>query len=77
MVMMHFFPQEEVEMEDIEEEAVMDIDISDKKDPLAVVEYIDDLYAYYRKAEVKIIQTRHVLNIKPYVLVSVLYDLCF
>ncbi|XP_022133019.1 LOW QUALITY PROTEIN: G2/mitotic-specific cyclin-2-like [Momordica charantia] len=43
---------DEVEMEDIEEEAVIDIDSRDTKDPLAVVEYIDELYAYYRKAEV-------------------------
>lgn len=44
-------------MEDIEEEAVIDIDSRDTKDPLAVVEYIDELYAYYRKAEVRIFQT--------------------
>ncbi|XP_022940020.1 LOW QUALITY PROTEIN: G2/mitotic-specific cyclin-2-like [Cucurbita moschata] len=43
---------EEVEMEDIEEEPVMDIDSCDKKNQLAVVEYIDDLYACYRRAEV-------------------------
>ncbi|GLT58820.1 hypothetical protein SLA2020_316830 [Shorea laevis] len=42
---------EEVEMEDVAEEAVMDIDGSDKKNPLAVVEYIDDLYHFYKKAE--------------------------
>lgn len=40
-------------MEDIEEEPVTDIDSRDKSDQLAVVEYIDDLYAYYRKSEVK------------------------
>lgn len=34
------------------DEPVMDIDISDANDPLAVSEYIDDLYAYYRKVEV-------------------------
>ncbi|XP_038897331.1 G2/mitotic-specific cyclin-2 [Benincasa hispida] len=43
---------EEVEMEDIEEEPEVDIDSRDKNDQLAVVEYIDDLYAYYRKSEV-------------------------
>ncbi|CAN0927411.1 CYCB2-4 [Linum grandiflorum] len=47
---------EEVEMEDVaeeeEEESVEDIDSSDKKNPLAVVEYIDDLYTFYRKSEV-------------------------
>ncbi|KAL3830507.1 hypothetical protein ACJIZ3_019309 [Penstemon smallii] len=42
----------EVEMEDIiEEEPLMDIDSYDKKNPLAVVEYIDDIYAYYKKTE--------------------------
>ncbi|XP_031254633.1 cyclin-B2-3-like isoform X1 [Pistacia vera] len=42
---------EEVEMEDVSEEPVADIDSGDKKNPLAVVEYIDDLYNFYRKAE--------------------------
>ncbi|XVE56277.1 hypothetical protein DITRI_Ditri03aG0225700 [Diplodiscus trichospermus] len=43
---------EEVEMEDVDEqEPVLDIDSSDKKNPLAVVEYIDDLYKFYKKAE--------------------------
>ncbi|XP_022772112.1 cyclin-B2-3-like [Durio zibethinus] len=43
--------QEEVEMEDKEEEPFVDIDNCDKKNPLAVVEYIDDLFKLYRKAE--------------------------
>ncbi|XWS24597.1 hypothetical protein CRYUN_Cryun28dG0116800 [Craigia yunnanensis] len=42
---------EEVEMEDVDEEPFVDIDNCDKKNPLAVVEYIDDLYKFYRKAE--------------------------
>ncbi|KAK9271440.1 hypothetical protein L1049_027031 [Liquidambar formosana] len=42
---------EEVEMEDIAEETMVDIDSCDQKNSLAVVEYIDDIYAYYRKAE--------------------------
>ncbi|CAH9094823.1 unnamed protein product [Cuscuta epithymum] len=43
---------DEVEMEDIYEESVsLDIDSGDAKNPLAVVEYIEDLYAYYRKVE--------------------------
>ncbi|KAI3921987.1 hypothetical protein MKX01_005676 [Papaver californicum] len=42
---------EEVEMEDIVEEAVMGIDSSDKKNPLAVVEYIEDIYAHHRNTE--------------------------
>lgn len=41
----------EVEMEDIFEEPVVDIDVSDTKNHLAVVEYVDDLYAHYRKTE--------------------------
>ncbi|XP_051140327.1 G2/mitotic-specific cyclin-2-like isoform X2 [Andrographis paniculata] len=45
--------QMEVEMEDIfeEEEAVVDIDAADKSDPLAVVDYIEELYSYYKKIE--------------------------
>ena len=46
------FLQEEVEMEDIDDEPVVDIDSSDKKNTLAVVEYVEDLYAYYKKVEV-------------------------
>ncbi|THG09954.1 hypothetical protein TEA_009607 [Camellia sinensis var. sinensis] len=43
--------QMEVEMEDIFEEPVMDIDSCDAKNPLALVEYVHDVYAYYRKME--------------------------
>lgn len=39
-------------MEDIVEEPVVDIDGSDAKNPLAVVDYVEDMYAYYRKMEV-------------------------
>lgn len=39
-------------MEEADEDLVVDIDSVDKKNPLAVVEYVDDLYAYYKKAEV-------------------------
>ncbi|KAM7517362.1 hypothetical protein LguiA_006945 [Lonicera macranthoides] len=42
---------QEVEMEDLDEEPVADIDSGDKKNPLAVVEYIDDIHAYYKKIE--------------------------
>ncbi|KAI3797058.1 hypothetical protein L1987_39748 [Smallanthus sonchifolius] len=38
--------------EDIYEEPLLDIDDADKGDPLAVVEYIDDIYAHYRKEEI-------------------------
>lgn len=42
-------------MEDVvEEDPVHDIDSNDKRNPLAVVEYIEDIYAYYRKIEVKL-----------------------
>ncbi|KAK8567893.1 hypothetical protein V6N12_006461 [Hibiscus sabdariffa] len=37
---------------DVEMEApITDIDCSDSNDPLAVVEYVDDIYAYYKKTE--------------------------
>lgn len=38
-------------MEDAEE-PVMDIDVCDRSNPLAVVEYIDDIYSFYKKTEV-------------------------
>ncbi|KAL0324867.1 UNVERIFIED_CONTAM: Cyclin-B2-3 [Sesamum calycinum] len=42
----------EIEMEDIDaDEPVLDIDSCDKKNPLAVTEYIDEIYAYYKKTE--------------------------
>ncbi|PHT89388.1 G2/mitotic-specific cyclin-2 [Capsicum annuum] len=42
----------EVEMEDVYEEALIDIDSDDANNPLAVVDYVGDLYANYRKMEV-------------------------
>lgn len=46
---------DEIEMEDAaaaaEEEAVMDIDACDRNDPLAVVDYIQDIYRFYKKTE--------------------------
>ncbi|ESQ50732.1 hypothetical protein EUTSA_v10023024mg, partial [Eutrema salsugineum] len=45
-------PMEEVEMEDVTvEESILDIDVSDAKNSLAAVEYVQDLYAFYRKME--------------------------
>ncbi|KAH0718305.1 hypothetical protein KY290_014894 [Solanum tuberosum] len=44
--------QMEVEMEDIFEEAVIDIDGDDAKNHLAAVEYVGDLFANYRTMEV-------------------------
>ncbi|MBA0808567.1 hypothetical protein Gohar_024296 [Gossypium harknessii] len=46
--------QQEVEMEDVDDnddDPLVDIDNCDKTNPLAVVEYIDDLYQFYKKAE--------------------------
>ncbi|XP_071702817.1 G2/mitotic-specific cyclin-2-like [Rutidosis leptorrhynchoides] len=37
--------------EDVYEELALDIDEADKNDPLAVVEYIDEIYCHYRKQE--------------------------
>ncbi|WOL16827.1 G2/mitotic-specific cyclin-2-like [Canna indica] len=42
----------EVEMEDLMIEAMPDIDSCDSNNPLAVVDYVDDIYRYYRQAEV-------------------------
>ncbi|KAL5856268.1 hypothetical protein ACOSQ4_006070 [Xanthoceras sorbifolium] len=39
------------EMEDVED-PILDIDSSDLEDPLAVVEYVDDIYAHYWKTEI-------------------------
>ncbi|XP_058090642.1 G2/mitotic-specific cyclin-2-like isoform X3 [Magnolia sinica] len=41
---------EEVEMEDLEE-PVPDIDSCDRNNQLAVVDYVEDIYAFYRQAE--------------------------
>ncbi|CAN8229275.1 unnamed protein product [Cochlearia groenlandica] len=44
--------EEEIEMEDIiEEEPILDIDENDANNSLAVVEYVEDLYEFYRKTE--------------------------
>ncbi|KAL1566659.1 G2/mitotic-specific cyclin-2-like [Salvia divinorum] len=42
---------DEVEMEDIFEDTNTDIDACDAKNPLGVVDYVEDLYAYYKKME--------------------------
>ncbi|KAF9616524.1 hypothetical protein IFM89_029985, partial [Coptis chinensis] len=42
---------EEVEMEDVLPDPIIDIDSCDSNNPLAVVEYIKDIYSYYRKTE--------------------------
>lgn len=38
-------------MEDFED-PIVDIDSRDSQNPLAVVEYVDDIYAFYSKSEV-------------------------
>ncbi|XP_026397070.1 G2/mitotic-specific cyclin-2-like [Papaver somniferum] len=43
--------EEEVEMEDIVEELILDIDSCDSKNTLAVLDYINDIYAHYKKTE--------------------------
>lgn len=43
-------------MEDVDEDSLVDIDSGDKNNSLAIVEYIDDLYSYYKKAEVITVQ---------------------
>lgn len=39
-------------MEDLVVESAVDIDSSDLKNPLAVVEYIEDIYSYFKRVEV-------------------------
>lgn len=39
-------------MEDIKEESIMDIDGCDADNPREAVEYIEDIYSFYRKIEV-------------------------
>ncbi|KAG8093724.1 hypothetical protein GUJ93_ZPchr0012g20856 [Zizania palustris] len=41
----------EIEMEDIAEEAAPDIDSCDASNSLAVVEYVDEIYSFYRRSE--------------------------
>lgn len=45
-------------MEDVFEEALIDIDNDDANNPLAGVEYVGDLYAYYRKMEVRLEESK-------------------
>ncbi|XP_047314887.1 G2/mitotic-specific cyclin-2-like [Impatiens glandulifera] len=41
----------EIEMEDIFDETILDIDGPDAKNPLAVSEYVTDLYSHYKRIE--------------------------
>ncbi|PHT40869.1 G2/mitotic-specific cyclin-1 [Capsicum baccatum] len=62
---------EEIEMEDAEDWLVVDIDSSDKKNKLTVVEYIDDIYAYYKKAKVEMLSP---LSLFVYLLLACKYE---
>ncbi|XP_020248148.1 G2/mitotic-specific cyclin-2-like [Asparagus officinalis] len=42
----------EIVMEDLVAESAMDIDKCDANNPMAVVEYVDDIYNYYKRVEV-------------------------
>ncbi|KAK4416903.1 G2/mitotic-specific cyclin-1 [Sesamum alatum] len=46
----HFCPEKQKKPK-TSTKAVVDIDGGDAKDPLAVVDYVEDLYAYYKKME--------------------------
>lgn len=48
--------------EEEEEDEEIDIDSSDTKNPLAVSEYIDDIYTYYKKMEVKYLLSRSITS---------------
>lgn len=50
-----------VEM-DLEVEPVPDIDGCDRKNTLAVVEYVEDIYAFYRRAEVNFFLLSHFIQ---------------
>ncbi|THU56718.1 hypothetical protein C4D60_Mb11t20160 [Musa balbisiana] len=43
---------EEVEMENLAVEMIPDIDSCDSKDPLAAVDYVEEIYSFYRQIEV-------------------------
>lgn len=49
----------EVEMEDLEEEddeeQLPDIDANDLNNPLAVVDYVEEIYSFYKSNEVSIL----------------------
>ncbi|XP_077246321.1 G2/mitotic-specific cyclin-2-like [Tasmannia lanceolata] len=52
MEAMSNYELKEIEMEDLgEEESVLDIDSCDTKNSLAVVDYVDDIYSFYKQAE--------------------------
>lgn len=47
---------------DLEVEPVPDIDGCDRKNTLAVVEYVEDIYAFYRRAEVNFFLLSHFIQ---------------
>ncbi|XP_028776722.1 G2/mitotic-specific cyclin-1-like isoform X1 [Neltuma alba] len=52
----------EVEMEDIVEDPIMDIDCSDVSNHLAAVDYVQELYSYYRKMEISSCVSPHYMS---------------
>jgi hypothetical protein len=58
----------EIEMEDIEE-AAPDIDSCDAGNSLAVVDYVDEIYRFYRKTEV---DRTLILNLKIFAITLLL-----
>lgn len=51
-----FWCLQDVDELEVTEDPILDIDGRDLKNPLAVVEYVDDIYAYYRKIEVSFLR---------------------
>jgi hypothetical protein len=47
----------EIDMEDSDEEVAPDIDSCDAGNSLAVVEYVDEIYSFYRRSEVNLLET--------------------
>ena len=39
-------------MEDLVVESALDIDSCDSNNPLAVIDYVEDIYSYYKRVEV-------------------------
>lgn len=64
-----FWCLQDVDELEVTEDPILDIDGRDLKNPLAVVEYVDDIYAYYRKIEVSFL--RQQLKMKSILLILV------
>lgn len=55
MLIVHLYPIQDdgIEIEHIEENPIVNIDSPDERNVLAVVEYVDDIHAFYKKTEVR------------------------